>query len=197
MSATNCQTRHLATSAHGGRKLSPVCACVRGRVSAHVSFSPSVSSSTERYATGIWQRNVCAYDLIAKSALWAQAEGRRERERKRKRKGKEKGQVKLWQEWKNRKRSSRESNPGPQQTRPMLCHWATRTYSTSDITAPGQFVWNFIRSAPPPPPSQHRLKPASHGGPAVTRHGRHCASRTAWKNSCLWFFGFLLGHGIL
>ena len=36
---------------------------------------------------------------------------------------------------KNRKRPSRESNPGPQQMRPMLYHWATET---SDLT--GQFA---------------------------------------------------------
>ena len=52
---------------------------------------------------------------------------------------------------KNSKRPSRESNPGPQQTRLMLYHWATET---SHITS--QFVWNFIRSAST---SQHRHHP--------------------------------------
>ena len=80
----------------------------------------------------------------------AQTKVRREKERGRKRKGKEeegkekgkgKGKLegKLWQKRKNRKRPSRESNPGPQQTRLMLYHWATET---SNITS--QFVWYFI-----------------------------------------------------
>ena len=66
-------------------------------------------------------------------------EGRgRGRERKRKGKKEEgKGGKGNWK-WsfgrngKNRKRPSRESNPGPQQTRLMLYHWATET---SDITS--------------------------------------------------------------
>ena len=62
----------------------------------------------------------------------------RGKERKRKRKKEErKGGKGNWK-WsfgrngKNRKRPSRESNPGPQQTRLMLYHWATET---SDITS--------------------------------------------------------------
>ena len=60
-----------------------------------------------------------------------QTKGRRERKRKGKEEeGKERGrergkgklEVKLWQKRKNRKRPSRESNPGPQQTRLMLYH---------------------------------------------------------------------------
>ena len=98
----------------------------------------------------------------AKMRFLAQTKGRTEKERERKRKGKEeegkgRGRERKRRErrkgkgnWKwsfgrngkNRKCPSRESNPGPQQTRLMLYHWATET---SDITS--QFVWNFIRSA--------------------------------------------------
>ena len=66
----------------------------------------------------------------------AQMEGRREKERERKRKGKEEegkekgkgerereiGSEALAETEKNRKRPSRESNTGPQQTRLMLYH---------------------------------------------------------------------------
>ena len=48
---------------------------------------------------------------------------------------------------KNRKRPSRESNPGPQQTRLMLYHWATET---SDITASLFEILIFILSVLPP-----------------------------------------------
>ena len=71
----------------------------------------------------------------------AQTKGRRQRKRKgNEEEGKERGRERGKGNWKwsfgrngkNRKRPSRESNPGPLQTRLMLYHWATET---SDITS--------------------------------------------------------------
>ena len=94
------------------------------------------------------QRETVLKGMNAKSEILKRkrkVEGRgRGRERKRKGKKEEgKGWKGNWK-WsfgrngKNRKRPSRESNSGPQQTRLMLYHWATET---SDITS--WFVRNF------------------------------------------------------
>ena len=80
--------------------------------------------------------------INAKSEIFkAQTEDRRERKRegkeeeekeRRKEGGKGNWKWSFGRNGKNRKRPSRESNPGPQQTRLMLYHWATET---SDITS--------------------------------------------------------------
>ena len=92
------------------------------------------------------------------------------------RKGKGNWKWSFGRNGKNHKCPSWEPNPRPQKVRLMLYHLATET---SNFTS--QFVWNFIRSAST---SQHRHHPMPTSNVARgTSHGRHCASRTDWKNS--------------